>query len=177
MSQSNSSQTNQANRGLEQPKQVKEGKYLTFVLDGRRYGVPISTVREINRVSEITPVPRTPEFVVGVMNLRGKAIPVVDLRMKLGVKASAFTRETCIIVIDSPGGESGIIVDAVHEVIDFHAAQLEDPPRLHHPGETSFVSGVGKLEDRIVILIDILLALSPEHFARSSQTAPNENVA
>ena len=156
---------------------VKAGKYLTFVLDGRRYGVPISTVREINRVSEITPVPKTPQFVVGVMNLRGKAIPVVDLRMKLGVKAGPFTRETCIIVIDTTGGESGIIVDAVHEVIDFTASQLEDPPRLHHPGETGFVSGVGKLEDRIVILVDILLALSPEHFARTSTPPPSENAA
>ena len=156
---------------------VKAGKYLTFVLDGRRYGVPISTVREINRVSEITPVPRTPLFVVGVMNLRGKAIPVVDLRMKLGVKAGPFTRETCIIVIDTTGGESGIIVDAVHEVVDFSAAQLELPPKLHNPGETGFVSGVGKLENRIVILIDILLALSPEHFARTSTAPPSENAA
>lgn len=147
---------------------LKAGKYLTFVLDGRRYGVPIASVREINRVSEITPVPRTPEFVVGVMNLRGKAIPVVDLRMKLGVKTGAFTRETCIIVIDTPKGESGIIVDAVHEVIDFTTEQLELPPRLHSPGETGFVSGVGKLEDKIVILIDILLALSPENFAKTS---------
>lgn len=153
---------------LDTPATVQAGKYLTFVLDGRRYGVPIATVREINRVSEITPVPRTPEFVVGVMNLRGKAIPVVDLRMKLGVKAGKFTRETCIIVIDTPKGESGIIVDAVQEVIDFTPAQLELPPRLHQPGETGFVSGVGKLEDRIVILIDILLALSPENFARTS---------
>jgi len=177
MSQSTPNPANNISRGMEQQKHVKEGKYLTFVLEGRRYGVPISTVREINRVSEITPVPRTPEFVVGVMNLRGKAIPVVDLRMKLGVKASPFTRETCIIVIDTTGGESGIIVDAVHEVIDFPAAQLEDPPRLHQPGETSFVSGVGKLEDRIVILIDILLALSPEHFARSSTPPPTENAA
>ncbi len=152
----------------EGPQTIKPGKYLTFVLDGRRYGVPIATVREINRVSEITPIPRTPDFVVGVMNLRGKAIPVVDLRMKLGVKAGGFTRETCIIVIDTPKGESGIIVDAVHEVIDFTAEQLELPPRLHSPGETGFVSGIGKLEDKIVILIDILLALSPENFARTS---------
>jgi purine-binding chemotaxis protein CheW len=156
---------------------VQAGKYLTFVLDGRRYGVPIATVREINRVSEITPVPRTPEFVVGVMNLRGKAIPVVDLRMKLGVKSSKFTRETCIIVIDTPKGESGIIVDAVQEVIDFTQDQLELPPRLHHPGETGFVSGVGKLEDKIVILIDILLALSPENFARTSAPPPHSDAA
>src|SRR4051794_20245968 len=81
--------------------EAKPGQYLTFVLNNRAYGVPIGTVREINRVSDITPVPQTATFVAGVMNLRGKVIPVVNLRLKLGMPQIEHTKETCIIVIET----------------------------------------------------------------------------
>jgi purine-binding chemotaxis protein CheW len=142
------------------------GKYLTFILGSQHYGVPIATVREINRVSEITAVPRTPDFVTGVMNLRGKVVPVVDLRLKFSIPAEAYTRETCIVIIDSVSGLTGIIVDAVREVIDFTGAQLEPPPRLGDENSGNYVMGVGMLEARIVLLIDILSALSPENILK-----------
>lgn len=137
----------------------KAGQYLTFVLKGQRYGVPISSVREINRVSTITPVPQTPSYMVGVINLRGKVIPVVDLRLKFGMEQAEHTRETCIIVIESVGGQTGMIVDSVSEVVDFTDAQIEPPPSVGDSSRTSFVTGMGKTENRIIILLNVVEAL------------------
>ena len=94
----------------------RAGQYLTFTLAGQLYGVPIESVREINQMSEITEVPRTPEFVEGVMNLRGTVLPVVDLRKKFAVSVSEYTKNTCIVVIDVDFGPVGMIVDSVKDV-------------------------------------------------------------
>ena len=97
----------------EQIASAKPGQYLTFVLQGQTFGVPIETVREINRVTEIAPVPKTHPCVAGVMNLRGKVIPVIDLRLMLGMPSAAHTKETCVVVIESKEGQIGATVDAV----------------------------------------------------------------
>src|SRR5690242_9195390 len=104
---------------------AKPGQYLTFTLKDQAYAVPIASVREINRVVEITPVPQTPFFVAGVMNLRGRVIPVIDLRLKFGFETSEHTRQTCIIVVEGTQGEFGAIVDSVTGVVDFTAQQIE----------------------------------------------------
>ncbi len=139
---------------------AKPGQYLTFVLNSQSYGVPIGTVREINRLSEITPVPKTPVFVAGVMNLRGKVIPVVNLRLKLGFVQTEHTKETCIIVIETLVGQVGMIVDSVRGVIELVSNQIEPTPNLGNSSETEFVMGMGKLENSVIILIDIVKALS-----------------
>jgi purine-binding chemotaxis protein CheW len=157
---------------------AKAGQFLTFQLMNEQYGVHIETVREINRVGEITPVPKTPEFVKGVMNLRGKIIPVINLRIKFGMTAQEYTRDTCIIVIDSEIGQVGMIVDSVKEVVDLTTLQIEPPPILGNEKEMSFVKGMGKLEDRVIILIDVVAALSHESLTQMSQIAQDHsNVA
>ncbi|MEK6578331.1 MAG: chemotaxis protein CheW [Bdellovibrionota bacterium] len=140
--------------------QAKAGQYLTFVLKGRAYGLPIFTVREINQVTDITPVPQTPDFVIGVINLRGKVIPVVDLRLKFGLDFTPYNRETCIIVIEGENGQIGMIVDQVSEVVEFVQERIEPSPVLGD--ELNFITGMGKLEDRVIILVDIVKALSTD---------------
>ncbi len=144
---------------------AEPGQYLTFMLKSQSYGVPIATVREINRVTEITPVPQTPGFVAGVMNLRGKVVPVVDLRLKLGVEASTHTRQTCIIVIEADTGQVGMIVDSVSAVVDLKQDQIEPAPVLGEHERMGFVMGMGKVEDGVLVLVDIVRVLSREELA------------
>lgn len=144
---------------------AKPGQYLTFQLKNEQYGVAIGSVREINQYGEVTPVPRTPEFVKGVMNLRGKIIPVVNLRIKFGMELHDVTRDTCIIVIDTEIGQVGMIVDAVKEVMDFTDAQIEPPPILGNEKTMSFVRGMGKVDKTVVILVDVVSAFSSEQMS------------
>lgn len=139
---------------------AKPGQYLTFNLNEEFYGVPIEAIREINRVGEITPVPRTPPYIKGVMNLRGRIVPVVNLRTKFSLPEQAFTRDTCIVVIESDFNQIGMIVDAVKEVIDLKASEIEPPPQLGQAAQDRFITGLGKVENRVVILVDIVSALS-----------------
>jgi purine-binding chemotaxis protein CheW len=148
---------------------AKPGQYLTFQLMNEQYGVAIETVREINQFGEITPVPRTPNYVKGVMNLRGKIIPVVNLRIKFGMDSQDTTRDTCIIVIDTAIGQVGMIVDSVKEVVDLQENQIEPSPVLGNEHAMSFVRGMGKVDNKVVILVDIVSAFSPEQMGQISQ--------
>ncbi len=134
-------------------------KYLTFELAGEEYGIEILKVREIIGLLSITPVPRTPEYVRGVINLRGKVIPVVDPKLKFGMPRTEDTRETCIIVVEvSHAGEAistGILVDRVREVLDIKSEDIEDAPEMGESVETEFIRGMGKTGDRVSILLDI----------------------
>lgn len=143
-------------------KEAQAGQFLTFSLKGQVYGVPIGSIREINRVSEITPVPQTPEFVAGVMNLRGKVIPVVNLRLKFGLEFSQYTKDTCVVVIEGITGHVGLIVDSVSAVIDLKKEQIEPTPVMGDEKRLRFVTGMGKFEDRVVILLDVVEALSED---------------
>lgn len=147
---------------MDSNQKAQAGQYLTFQLEAEQYGVPIENVREINRVAEITPVPKTPDFVKGVMNLRGKIIPVVNLRTKFGLPEQAYTRDTCIIVIDASIGQLGMIVDAVKEVVDLQEKQIEAAPVLGNEKALAFVRGMGKIDERVIILVDILSAFTRE---------------
>lgn len=130
------------------------GKYLTFLLDEEEYGVEILKVREIIGLMDITNVPQTPDFVEGVINLRGKVIPVIDLRAKFGLSRTEYNDQTCIIVVDV-GMMMGIIVDTVNEVHDIPTANIEPPPRFGAAVDTSFILGMGKVKDDVKILLDI----------------------
>jgi purine-binding chemotaxis protein CheW len=137
------------------------GKYLTFLLDGEEYGLEILKVREIIGIMDITKVPQTPDFVEGVINLRGKVIPVIDLRSKFGLKRTEYNDQTCIIVVDV-GMLMGIIVDTVQEVHDIPTANIEPPPSLGSSVDTSFILGMGKVKEDVKILLDIEKVLTTE---------------
>ncbi len=143
------------------------GKYMTFQLAHEEYGLEILKVREIIGLMEITRVPRTRDFVRGVINLRGKVIPVVDLRLKFGMEKCEATDQTVIIVVqcsvDGRALTMGLLVDQVLEVLSIDAGQIEPAPSLAHAQlDEEFILGVGKHEKRIVFLLDIARILSTD---------------
>ena len=156
----------------------KEGKYLTFALADEEYGLEILKVREIIGYMNITSVPRTPDHVKGVINLRGQVIPVLDLRSKFGMESSEVSDQTCIIVVeanrDGNAFSTGIIVDHVEEVLDIEGKNIEQAPQFGASVNTDFILGMGKVDESVKILLDIdkvlegtdLGQLSPEHKAK-----------
>jgi len=146
----------------------KGGKYLTFVLAEETYGLEILKVREIIGMMAITAVPRTPDFVKGVINLRGKVIPVVDLRLKFGLPEQAHTEETCIIVVDVCGVEMSILVDRVSEVLSIASEEIEDTPSFGVNVDTEFIRGMGKASGKVTILLDISRVLARDAAAADS---------
>lgn len=135
------------------------GKYLTFRLAEEEYGLEILKVQEIIQMQSVTKVPRTPSYVGGVINLRGKVIPVIDLREKLGLPAVENTEKTCIIVvqISCKSGKiiTGIIIDEVKEVLDIAAANIEETPDFGSSINTEFILGIGKIGQTVKILLDL----------------------
>ncbi len=135
------------------------GKYLTFKLSKEEYGLEILRVREIIGVMDITSVPRTPPSVRGVINLRGKVIPVVDLRVKFGMEHIEDSDQTCIIVVEVMKGdrsvEMGILVDAVSEVLDITGEDIEEAPSFGNAVDTEFILGMAKANNRVTILLNI----------------------
>lgn len=140
------------------------GKYLTFKLSGEEYGIEILKVKEIIGLMDITEVPRMPMYVRGVINLRGKVIPVVDLRSKFGLASTEDTDETCIIVVDVMQDDqstmTGILVDTVSEVVDISGNQIENPPSFGISIETDFIMGMAKIGQAVKILLDVVKVLS-----------------
>lgn len=131
------------------------GKFLTFFLDQEEYGIEILSVREIIGLLPVTPVPQTPYYVQGVVNLRGQVIPVVDLRLKFDMAGIDPTEETCIIVVQTGGAQLGIIVDKVSEVLDIPTRDIVDAPTLGTEINTDYILGIGKSEGRVTLLLDI----------------------
>jgi purine-binding chemotaxis protein CheW len=131
------------------------GKYLTFGLADEEYGLGILAVREIIGIQAITAVPKTPDHVKGVINLRGKVVPVIDLRLKFSMEEIAYTETTAIIITQLDDAEVGIIVDHVSEVMDVSAGELEDLPSLGSSVDTSFLLGLAKTNNTVTILLNI----------------------
>ena len=148
---------------------AKAGKYLTFKLDVEEYGLEILKVQEIIKMMDITHVPRTPAFVRGVINLRGKVIPVVDLRLKFGMESRETTDKTCVIVVQVAQANGsvtmGIIVDEVSEVLDINAEQIEPAPEFGTSVNTDFILGMGKVAKKVIMLLDIDKVLSSGELA------------
>ena len=141
-----------------------EGKYLTFRLDTEDYGIEILKVQEIIQIQQITKVPKVAHFIRGVINLRGKVIPLIELRKKFGQATCDDTEETCIIVVQVETEDKpitmGIIIDAVKEVLQIDANQIEETPALGAGIDTNFITGMGKVADKVKILLDIEKVLS-----------------
>ncbi len=144
----------------------KEGKYLTFSLADEEYGISILKIKEIIGMMPITTVPQTPEFVKGVINLRGKVIPVIDLRLRFGMDAIDYTERTCIIVVEIKchAGivQIGIVVDAVSEVLNVSGEDVEETPTFGAKLNTDYILGMAKMEGGVKILLDIDRVLSGE---------------
>jgi purine-binding chemotaxis protein CheW len=131
------------------------GKYLTFFLGKEEYGLMILKVQEIFGMMPITPVPRMPDHTLGVINLRGKVIPVMDLRRRFGMAPEAVTEQTCIIVVHSDSLQMGVLVDKVSEVLDIDGGDIEEPPAMGSGVTSNFILGIGKADNGVKLLLDI----------------------
>ncbi|HLH37559.1 MAG TPA: chemotaxis protein CheW [Bryobacteraceae bacterium] len=137
----------------------RAGKYLTFVLGKEEFAIQVLRVREIMGVQQITQVPQTPDYVKGVINLRGKVIPVVDLRVKFGMPEQEYSARTCIIVVQIEEGGAGmltgVVVDEVSEVLNMQASEIEDTPEFGRGVATPYLLGMAKVKGKVKILLDI----------------------
>lgn len=137
--------------------ELQEGKYLTFSLGKEAYGVHILKVKEIIGMKEITPTPGTPKFIKGVINLRGKIIPIMDLRLKFNLEEKPYNERTGIIVVETNSNAThkqiGVAVDAISDVVNIGRDEIEPPPQYEEEG-IDFLTGIGKLKDKIVMLLN-----------------------
>ncbi len=154
--------------------QSRAGKYLTFFLASEEYGLEILKVSEIIGLQPITRVPRMPEFVRGVINLRGKVIPITDLRRKFGMELEG-SEDSCIIVVQMHGIQTGIVVDRVSEVVAIADADIEDAPSFGAGIHTEFLLGIGKAGGRVKLLLDIDKVLASSEIV-ALETAPLHSV-
>ena len=153
----------------------KEGKYLTFNMAEEEYGIGILKIKEIIGMLPITSVPQTPEFVKGVVNLRGKVIPVIDLRLRFGMPSMDYTERTCIIVVEIDGQagtiQVGIVVDSVSEVLNIKGEDIEKTPTFGAKLNTDYILGMAKMEGGVKILLDIDQVLNSEELSLLSEAA------
>jgi purine-binding chemotaxis protein CheW len=149
---------------------IEANQYLTFMLDDEVYALDIRQVREVLDFTDITKVPRMPDFMRGVINLRGGVVPVVDLRLKFNLGATQKTVDTCIIIIDvTLDGETtllGALADSVQEVLDLDQSQIQPPPKIGTRLRTDFILGMGKKNDNFIIILDIDRVFSSEELSR-----------
>ncbi|HWA86949.1 MAG TPA: chemotaxis protein CheW [Opitutus sp.] len=151
------------------------GKYLTLLLDNEAYGIAVLKVREIIRHQKITPVPQMPDYVKGIINLRGRIVPVIDLRIRFGLDA-AVTERTCVVVVQvqSPAGQPvhmGLVVDSVEEVVHLAAADIEPTPEFGTTIDTSVLLGIAKVKGRVKTLLDIDKVVTAETIASVARPA------
>jgi purine-binding chemotaxis protein CheW len=153
-------------------------QYLTFQLDDEVFAVEISKVREVLDFSDVTKVPQTPEFMRGVINLRGSVVPVVDMRLKFGMDGVEATVNTCIIIVevvmDGEASVLGSLVDSVQEVLDIESSQIEPPPRIGTKLNTEFIRGMGKHNEEFVIILDIDKVFSADEISLLQATGTDE---
>lgn len=152
---------------------AEAGKYLSFALGTEIYGLVILDVREIIGMMDITAVPQMPDYVKGVINLRGKVIPVIDLRLKFGLDKVEYTEETCIIVLHVADSLMGIVVDRVCEVLDISESHLEPAPDFGAQLKTDFILGMGKMDEQVTMLLDIQRILTEDVVVAETALAGN----
>lgn len=147
----------------------EDGQYLTFLLGSEVFGIGILHIKEIKEFSNITPIPMMPNFVQGVMNLRGNVVPIIDLHVRFGRSKTTITKKTCIIIVEvQHEGELldiGILVDSVNEVVDIPGKSVEPAPVFGAKIRIDFIHGIGKIENNFIILLNINKALSVEELS------------
>ena len=152
--------------------QQDEQQLVVFDLSSEAYGVDIGAVREIIRLQDITKVPRTPEFVEGVINLRGKVIPVVDLRKRFGLPAEKESKENRIVVVDIGAQDIGVVVDAVTEVLRIATESVEPPASVITTADSEYLLGIAKLDSRLIILLDLERVLTEAEHSSLLEMGP-----
>ena len=154
-------------------------QYLTFTLGGEMFAVAILNVKEIIEYGTVTEIPMMPGFIRGVINLRGAVVPVIDLSCRFGGKSTEVARRTCIVIIeltqDDQKHDIGVMVDAVSEVLEIARAEIEPPPSFGAKIRTDFISGMGKVNGKFVIILDVARVLSVEEIAMLTQVAESGN--
>lgn len=155
-------------------------QYLTFKLEDEIYATNISQVREVLEYSKVTKVPRTPDYMRGVINLRGHVVPVMDLKLRFGMSRTEKTVNTCIVIVEvDMDGESmviGALADSVQEVIEMDASAIEPPPRIGTRLSTEFIRGMGKREEEFIIILDIDKVFSAENLGAVRSTMNEQEV-
>lgn len=153
--------------------EIQGGKFLTFLLGEEIYGLPIKKAREIIGMMETTYIPKMQSYIKGVINLRGKIVPIVDLRLRFEMAEKNYTERTCIIVIEVETHKNrrlvGIVVDAVSEVVAIQSGDIEPPPQYDIPTEGALLTGLGKTKEKIILILDIEKILNREELARLQQ--------
>jgi len=143
---------------------ITASQYLTFTLDQEQFAVGITSVREVLEFTSATKVPRTPDFMRGVINLRGSVVPVIDLRLKLGLSRTEATIDTCVVILEVEAqGETlvmGALADSVQEVIELEQRNIEPPPRMGTRVNIDFIRGIGKRDERFLMVLDIARVLT-----------------
>lgn len=152
-------------------------QYLTFYLRDEMFGMNIKPIREITDYGHITKVPMMPDYVRGVVNLRGNVVPVIDLPVRFGWKASPLNKRTCIVMLELENGDRtpiniGIVIDSVSEVLDIEADHISAPPKMGTAISPSFISGMGRVNDKFIVLLNAETALSPDEWQGLSEKTP-----
>lgn len=139
----------------QQEEDTQEGKYLNFSMEKEDYGIEIRHVREIIGIQKITEIPDMPDYIRGVINLRGKVIPVMDVRTRFRMPTRDYDNRTCIIVVQIEGKSMGLLVDKVKEVVDISGDQIEPPPSTNQANASLYLRGLGKIGSEVKILLDV----------------------
>lgn len=155
-------------------KDAEKLQIIIFKLDEKLYGVHIDQIREITRVGEVTPVPGAPPYVEGVTNLRGQVTTVIDLRKRLGMAPKNLDKQSRMMIIESPGNSEGVIVDSIVEVTMLPKANIEEPPEIAKTskGRSSYITGIGKKDGKLIILIDLQKLISAELLTETHAITP-----
>ena len=147
---------------------TQKDKYLTFRVKGEEYGVDIKNVVEVIGILKITSVPDMPEFIKGVVNLRGKVIPVVDVRTRFKIEFKEYDDRTCVIVVNINDSDIGLVVDIVSDVLDIPEDVVVPPPSIQKNHSSRFIKGIGKLDEKVVIILDVNKLLYDEELDQLS---------
>lgn len=144
-------------------------RYLNFIIDKEKYCIDITLIREIMAMTELTPIPQTPDFVSGVINLRGKIIPIIDLRLKFGLPYREYTNRSCIVVVElvdqnEQATHLGLIVDTIHEVINISESKIYQLPLINSRIESDYIKGMVEIEGQIMVVLDIESIVGEDEF-------------
>lgn len=159
-------------------KQQDENQFLTFLLGGEMFAIGILNIKEIIEYGNLTTVPMMPEFVRGVINLRGRVVPVIDLSVRFGRKVAGITKRTCNVILEVESGDErldiGVVVDAVSEVLEISSSEIEPPPSFGAKVRADFIYGMGKVAGKFVIILDLAKVLSVDELVMLSTTGAND---
>lgn len=148
---------------LEEKEDIRQGKYMTFQIGKDVYGIELQYVNEILQMQPITPIPEVEHFIKGLINLRGKIVPVIDVADRFGKDAFSYTDRTCVIVIEVKGIEVGLIIENIAEVVSIKEEDILPPPSMNHSGmQSKFVRGIGKVDGKVKLLLDPVKLLSDD---------------